>query len=136
MISSCQVGHSGVDRDSSSDARGSGFKPRPLHFKNTASLPRSPTGSPRIRAHPQISELSKRDGGQTNTQKDFPPFRRGIFAPVVKAKQCKCMYASIPLKLFVVAQRRLPLNLELQKGCGTRLVGCGSMSYSITIINV
>ena len=35
----CQVGRSGVDRASSSDARGPGFKPRPLHLKNTTSLP-------------------------------------------------------------------------------------------------
>ena len=27
-----QIGHAGVDRVSSSDARGSGFEPRPLHF--------------------------------------------------------------------------------------------------------
>ena len=29
----CQVGRGGVDRASSSDARGPGFKPWPLHFK-------------------------------------------------------------------------------------------------------
>ena len=28
-----QVGHGGVDRASSSDARGPGFEPRPLHLK-------------------------------------------------------------------------------------------------------
>ena len=38
------VGRSGVDRASSSDARGPGFDPRPLHLKNTTSLPK-PSGS-------------------------------------------------------------------------------------------
>ena len=105
--------------------------------KNTTSLSQSPRGSLRSRAHPQNSELSRRGGvKQINKKISSSSIQKSIFAPVVKAKQCKCMYASIPLKLFVVAQRRLPLNLELQKGCGTRLVGCGSMSYSITIINV
>ena len=40
-----QVGRSGVDRASSSDARGPGFEPRPLRLKNAISLPRNPRGT-------------------------------------------------------------------------------------------
>ena len=39
VISLSQVGRSGVDIASSSDAQGLGFEPRPLHLKNTTSLP-------------------------------------------------------------------------------------------------
>ena len=55
------VGRGGVDRDFSSDALGSWFE---LHSisKNATSLPKSPWGSSRSRAHPRISELSERGG--------------------------------------------------------------------------
>ena len=56
--SPCGVGR--VDRASPSDARGSGFNPAPS--ENTASLPRSPRGSPRSWAHRRISELSEGGG--------------------------------------------------------------------------
>ena len=100
MISSCQVGHSGVDRDSSSDARGSGFKPRPLHFKNTASLPRSPTGSPRIRAHPQISELSIRGGVKQTNKKIFSSSDLHSEEYICPCRQSKAMQMHVCVNSF------------------------------------
>ena len=60
----CQVGRSRVDRASSSDARGPGFEPRPLHFKKYHFFTLKPKGSPRSRARLPISELSVRVRGQ------------------------------------------------------------------------
>ena len=59
-----QVGRSGVDKASSSDARGPGFEPRPLRFKKYHFFTPKPKGSPRSQAHPRISELSVRGRGQ------------------------------------------------------------------------
>ena len=51
----------GVDRTSSSEALCSWFEPHSIS-KDTTSLPRSPRGSSRSRAHPQISQLSEMGG--------------------------------------------------------------------------
>ena len=59
-----QVGRSGVDRASSSDAQGTGFELRPLRFKKYHFFTPKLKGSPRSRAHPRISELSVRGRGQ------------------------------------------------------------------------
>ena len=60
--SHCQVGRSGVDRASSSDARGPGFEPGPLRFKKYHFFTPKLKGSLRSRVHPQISESSERGG--------------------------------------------------------------------------
>jgi len=52
-----QVGHSGVDRASSSDARGPGFKPRPLRFKKDHFFTLKPYPPIRSRVQLQILEL-------------------------------------------------------------------------------
>ena len=72
-----QVGRGGVDRAFSSDALGLWFEPHSIS-KNTTSLPQSPIGSLRSRAHTRISELSERGGvKQTKNLRWFE-----LFAPL------------------------------------------------------
>ena len=60
-----------MDKASSSDARGPGLEPQPLHFKKYHFFTLKPKGSPRSRAHPQISELSVRGRDQAEKSMVF-----------------------------------------------------------------
>ena len=61
------VGRSGVDRASSSDARGSGFEPRPLHLKKIPLLYPEALEAPRSRRTPGSLNWVK---GRGQTKKD------------------------------------------------------------------
>ena len=104
-----QVGRGGVDGASSSDARGLGFKPRPLNLENTTSLPWSRIASLRSRALAQISELSKRGGVKPKKSIDKKEVIWSFLflaekSPIVKEKWGESH------DIYVTFDRFLPLN--------------------------
>ena len=69
VVSTRQVGRSGVDRASSSDARGLGFEPWPLRFKKIPLLyPETLEVPIRGRVQSRILELGEEAGEQKNVK--------------------------------------------------------------------
>ena len=72
-----------MHRESSSDARGSGFEPQPFRVKKYHFLTPKPKSSLRSRAHLRISELSVRGRGQAEKKKAFLILLDEVYTPLI-----------------------------------------------------